>query len=483
MSTDIVYKSATELAELIRSRDISSVELTEAFIDQIESHDERINSVVVRRFDRAVDEAREADAALANGEHRGPLHGVPMTIKESYVMAGTPATWGLEPYRDNVAAKDGLAVTRFREAGAHFLGKTNVPADLADFQSYNAIYGTTNNPYDLERTPGGSSGGSAAAMAAGFSGLEAGSDIGGSIRTPAVFCGIYGHKPTWGIVPMAGHELIEGVPDADVSVCGPLARTAADLKIALDAMAGPVAREARGWKLDLEAPGITDLASTRVAIWATDELAPVASEIEMAALRIGETLERLGARVSYDARPEIDVLKSHHTYLSLMQATMASAKPADEIEKVQAHVDELDPADASSNAVIARASVMSHRDWIRHNFRRAKLQRAWDAFFDEWDVLICPQHVAPALKHDHRPFAERTINVDGKERPYGDGIFWSGIANGPYLPSTAFPAGLTNDGLPIGLQVTSASYLDNRTIEFARLLEEELGGFTPPSLD
>jgi amidase len=475
-----IFRSATELAASIRRKQISSIELTRLYIDQIERYDRDINAVVVRRFDEALQEAAAADAALARGDDLGPLHGVPMTIKESYVMAGTPATWGIESYKDNVASRDGLMVQRFKQAGAHFLGKTNVPTDLGDIQSYNPIYGTTNNPYNLARTPGGSSGGSAAALAAGFSALEAGSDIGGSIRTPAVFCGVFGHKPTWGIVPLAGHELIEGVPDPDVSVCGPLARSAEDLRLALDIMAGPTEREARGWQLRLAAPDVSAIRGLRVAIWATDEMAPVASEIEASAMRLGEVLAESGAIVSYTARPDIDPRKSHHVYLSLMTATMASGQPASEIEKIMAFVDTLDPSDTSTQAVNARAAVMSHREWIRHNFRREKLRRAWDAFFDDWDVLICPQQVVPAIEHDHRPFAERTLVVDGTEQKYATGFFWSGLANVAFLPSTAFPVGFSSDGLPIGLQATCASYLDYQSIEVARLITEVVGGFEPP---
>ena len=225
MSSEIIFKSATELADQIKNKQISSVELTQAYIDQIERFDDKINAVPVRRFDQALQEAKKADEALARGESHGPLHGVPMTIKESYVMKDTPSTWGDPKNKDNVSNKDGLIVSRFKEAGAHFLGKTNVPLDLADFQSYNDIYGTTNNPWNLEHTPGGSSGGSAAATAAGFSGLEAGSDIGGSVRTPAHYSGVFGLKPTWGIVPLAGHEIIAGVPAAPC-LCVALLRVA-----------------------------------------------------------------------------------------------------------------------------------------------------------------------------------------------------------------------------------------------------------------
>lgn len=273
--TDIYYQSARELARKIKLGEISSLALTEGYIDRIIKLDESINAVPVRTFERAISDAKRADEATARGESLGPLHGVPMTIKESYVMAGTPTTWGLEAFRHNVAGEDGLAVQRFRNAGAHFLGKTNVPANLADFQSYNTIYGTTNNPRDLSRTPGGSSGGSAAAIAAGMSALEAGSDIGGSIRNPAHFNGVFGHKPTWGVVPQSGHELVAGAPDSDLSVCGPIARDARDLQLALAVMSGPTAREAIGWKLNLPTADISSLSNLRVAVWHTDELVSI----------------------------------------------------------------------------------------------------------------------------------------------------------------------------------------------------------------
>lgn len=477
---ELAFRSATELADLIQRREITSVELTQLFIDRINRFDVDINAVPVRIFERALEDAAAADAATARGEKLGPLHGVPMTIKESYVIEGTPATWGIEAYQDNVGAADGLAVRRFREAGAHFLGKTNVPVDLADFQSYNPIYGTTNNPWNLERIPGGSSGGSAAAMAAGFSALEAGSDIGGSIRNPAHFCGVYGHKPTWGIVPMAGHELIEGVPDADLSVCGPLARSAADLALALGIMAGPSGREAVGWQLSLPDPGFTSLQDLRVAIWPTDDNAPVAAEVADRVVMVGDTLAKLGAQVSDTARPDFDAHKAHITYQSLLQSVMVSAQPPDKFAEAIAYAEGLDADDMSDGAAVARASVMRHRDWIRHNFRRERLRQAWDAFFEDWDILLCPQMALPAFAHDHRPMRERTVMVDGVERDYFEQVFWSGLITNSYLPSTVFPTGPSKDGLPIGVQAVGAAYRDYRTIEFARQIGNEIGGFSPP---
>ncbi len=480
MTQDLAFRSATELAALVRRKEISSVELTRHFIERIERLDGDINAVVVRTFERALEDAADADAALAGGDTKGPLHGLPLTIKESYVMRDTPATWGMESQRDNIADADGLAVRRFRAAGAHFLGKTNVPVDLADIQSYNPIYGTSNNPWNLEHTPGGSSGGSAAAMAAGFSALEAGSDIGGSIRTPAHFCGVFGHKPTWGIVPMSGHEVVPHVPDPDLSVCGPLARDAADLAVALDVMAGPTEREATGWRLDLPEPGFERIADLRVAVWRNEDIAPVSAETAGRVDRVAEAFAKLGATVSDTARPDFDIRKAHVVYQNLLTAVMSSGQPASRIEKIREHVATLDPADMSADAIAARASVMSHRDWIRHDFRRERLRRAWDAFFRDWDVLVCPQFAVPAIRHDHRPLAERSTVVDGAARPYMESVFWSGIVIASYLPSTCLPTGPSSEGLPIGVQIVGAPYRDHTTIECARRIAEEIGGFVPP---
>ena len=480
MALDLTFATATELAGRIAAREVSSRELTDHYIQRIEKLDSDINAVPVHTFERARADADAADASLASGKPLGPLHGVPMTIKESYVMADTPSTWGIEAFRNNTSETDGLAVQRFRSAGAIFLGKTNVPEDLADFQSYNSIYGTTNNPWDMQRVPGGSSGGSAAALAAGFSALEAGSDIGGSIRTPAHFCGVYGHKPTWGIVPLSGHELFPGVPDADLAVSGPLARSAQDLATALDIMAGPTPRESMGWQLNLPRPEIKSLADLKVAVWHTDDLAPVTQETADRVQLVADVLAKAGATVSDSARPAFDLRAAHATYQSLLTAVMSAGKSAEQIAETQAYVATLDPADGSTDAINARASVMLHGDWIRHNFRREKMRLAWDSFFSEWDILICPQMTVPAFPHDHRPFAQRTLNVDGVERPYFEPLFWAGLIIASYLPSTAFPTGPSQQGLPIGLQAVSGPYQDHKCIAFTHLMAQEIGGFVPP---
>ena len=359
------FDSATELARKIRDKDISSRELTDYFIARIEKFDADLNAVVVRDFDSARAAADAADAALSKGESLGPLHGLPMTIKESYDITGLPTTWGIPDLKDNIAIEDSDTVAKYKAAGAHFLGKTNVPLQLADFQSYNDIYGTTSNPWNLERIPGGSSGGSAAALAAGMTGLESGSDIGGSIRNPAHFCGVYGHKPTWGIVPFQGHALPGMSAPPDIAVVGPLARSAEDLALCMDLVAGADHLNAPGWQLNLPRPAKRSLADYRIAIWADDERAPVSQEVADRVQAVGDQLAALGATVSDTARPGFDIDQGFTNYILMLNAVMASGLPDEEFEAAQKEVAALDPNDDSDQAQMARASVQHHRTWLR----------------------------------------------------------------------------------------------------------------------
>jgi amidase len=475
------YLSASELSKKIKSKEITSTELSKLYIDRIEKYDDAINSVVVKIFDKALEDAEKADIAIEKGDYWGPLHGLPMTIKESYKIKNLETTWGNENFKGNLADEDGLAVQRLKNAGAHFLGKTNVPLDLSDYQSYNKIYGTTNNPWDITKTPGGSSGGSAAALAAGFTGLEAGSDIGGSIRNPAHYCGVFGHKPTHGVIPSAGHELFPNVPEPDLSVCGPMARSAEDLRMALDIMAGPKERKAIGWKLDLPDTSLKNLNQFKVAIWSNEEMAPVSQEIADRANMIGSSLSELGATVSYDARPKFDAMHQEIVYQTLLQSIITVSMSDQEVEEIQKLVDNLKPNDFSAEALIARGTVVSHRYWLRNNYQREQIKTAWQEFFKEWDILICPQQATTAFAHDQGKISERKLIVDGKEQPYFQQIFWSGLATNAHLPSTVFPTGLSNEGLPIGLQAVGGHYQDKKTIEFSRLLAKEIGGFIPPN--
>lgn len=474
---DLAFRPATDLARMIRAREIGSLELTEHYIGRIERLDGDVNAVVVRDFARARAAARDADRRLAAGEPLGPLHGVPMTIKESYDVAGLPTTWGIPPFAGNVAQGDAEVVRRLKRAGAVLMGKTNVPLALGDFQSFNDIYGVTSNPWDLGRTPGGSSGGSSAALAAGFTGLECGSDIGGSIRNPAHYCGVYGHKPTWNIVPPQGHALPGMLAAPDLAVVGPLARSADDLQLAMDVIAGPGPLDAAGWRLVLP-PAKTG--RLRVVLWPSDPYCPVDTEVADRVARVGETLARLGATVSDTARPGFDVEHACVVYLSLLWAILAAGESDEARARFAARAAAADPHDRSHGAVGARGAVASHREWLFWHNERERLRYAWHAFFADWDVLICPQSATAAFPHDHGAYDGRHLEVNGVSQPYFRQLFWAGIATVAYLPSTVFPTGLSRAGLPIGVQAVGAGYDDRTTIALAARLADELGGFQPP---
>ncbi|MEZ5561288.1 MAG: amidase [Pseudomonadales bacterium] len=479
--SDIAFLSATELAERVRRKDISCEELLRHYLERVDRYNPALNAIVVDVREQALERAREADAALARGESWGPLHGVPMTLKESYNLAGTPTTWGNPAWRENVPAEDAEAVKRLKGIGAIVFGKTNVPLALADFQSYNDVYGTTNNPYDHTRTPGGSSGGSAAALAAGLTGLEAGSDIGGSIRNPAHFCGVFGHKPTWNLLWMRGHSAPGDIrAPSDISVIGPLARSADDLDLAVRTLAGPDEITARGFQLKLPELGGKGLDALRVAVWKDDEMCPVSEEVRRRVDQVTALLRDGGATIDESARPDFSSDHSHGTYQNLLHATMASRMPDSDYQGLREHVESLDPADQSDAARVFRAQVSSFRDWSASNELRHHLRWKWHEFFKNFDVLIAPIMPTAAFAHDHRKFGERTIVVDNQEYPYFQQVFWAGLTGVAYLPSTVIPTGLNGEGLPIGLQIVGPEYGDLVTIGVARLLERAGCRFVPP---
>lgn len=477
----LAFSSATDLAQLIQQKQVSSLELTRYYIERIERFDDALNAVVVQNFERALEAAKLADASLARGHRLGPLHGVPMTIKETFHVSGLPTTWGVPEQRDHLAPSDATVVERLKAAGAHVMGKTNVPLRLGDWQTYNDIYGTTRNPWDTERSPGGSSGGSAAALAAGLTGLEFGSDIGGSIRNPSHFCGVYGHKPTYGIVPTHGHNPLGVVSAPDLNVVGPMARSAEDLELALEVVAGPDRFRSPGWRLALPPPKARTLRGLRVAIWPKEAFAPTSAEISDRVQAVGEALARAGAVVSDLARPDISPKDAYDTYLSLLGSTGLVNLPDAYYAANQAAAAALDANDASPLAVLTRARVLDHRSWSDHDEARTRDRLRWRAFFDDWDVVICPISATTAYAHDHRPKLERVLAVDTAWTSHYEHYFWVGLATVAYLPSTAFPSGLSRDGLPIGLQIIGPEYGDRTTIEVARLIARELGGFRAPA--
>ncbi len=478
---DVPFRTATQLAADLRKKKISCQELLDLYLARVEKYDGALNAIVVRDFDRARTRARAADRALARRQVWGPLHGVPMTIKESYDVAGLPTTWGVPAYAKNVAATNATAVARLLEAGVVLFGKTNVPLFLADWQSYNAIYGTTNNPWDVARAPGGSSGGSAAALAAGLTGLEAGSDIGSSIRNPAHFCGVYGHKPTWGIVPRTGQALPWQTAAVDIDVVGPLARSADDLALALSVMAGPEAIEAAGWQLRLAPPKRKRLRDFKVALMLDAPDAPVDREVQDRLQALGDFLRRQKVKVDDRARPAVDTGEAFAVYTRLLRAATSDRQSDADFEQNQAIARGLAVGDQSYYARAMRAAVLSHRDWLAANETRHRMRRAWAEFFTKYDLLLCPVAGTAAFPHDHKGERyERTLIVNGRRLPVTDHLFWAGYSGAFFLPSTAAPCGFTPRGLPVGVQIVGPQYGDLTCLAFARHLEREFQAFVPP---
>jgi amidase len=451
---DYATATAGQLARALAARQVSAVELCDEAIAAIEAKDGPINAVVVRDFDRARDAARAADAALARGEAR-PLLGVPMTVKDSQNVAGLPTTWGIEAFKGWTPKTDSTGVTRLKAAGAVILGKTNIPPHLGDWQAANPIYGRTNNPHDHARSPGGSSGGGAAALAAGMVPLEFGSDIGGSIRIPAHFCGVYGHKPTYGLVPLTGHSPppLEG-PSADVEfgVIGPLARSAADLELALGVLAGAEGELGRAFPLNLPPSRAAELSEFRVLILSSHPLAAVDREVLAPLERLAERLERLGAEVSRQSPLLPDLEAAQHTYMSMLGTIMGRGRP-------------------DATPALDTFQYLGGLDAI------AGAQAAWSELFGEFDVVLAPPFGTAAFPHQtSAEWSERRLTIDGAETPYGVQIAWPGIATFPGLPATCAPIGKTRGGLPVGVQIIGPRFEDRTPLAFATLIEREFAG-------
>jgi amidase len=478
---DIAFWPAKRLAGHLRRRKVGCLELLDHYLTRVERHNPRLNAIIATDIDGARKRARAADRALAKGEVWGPLHGVPMTIKESYDVAGLPTTWGMPALKDNIAARNALAVDRMLGAGVVLFGKTNVPLMLADWQSYNDIYGTTNNPWDLRRSPGGSSGGSAAALAAGLTGIDAGSDIGSSIRNPAHFCGVFGHKPTYGICPPRGHALPGRVAAGDISVIGPLARSAADLDIALAAMAGPDDIDGAGLHLKLPPPKKKRLRDFKVALVLDDVNVEVDRSVKDRLQALADFLARSKAKVNDRARPGFDTTHLHRTYVALLRAATSGRQTAAQFAHSLERAQTVEPDDMSYFAQMTRANVMHHRDWLAYNEERHRIRLKWAEFFKDYDLLLCPVASTPACPHDHAGERwERTIEVNGKTVPATDELFWAGYSCLAYLPATVAPIGFSQEGLPIGVQIVGPQYGDRACIGFAGLIEREFQGFVAP---
>ncbi len=483
MNRDPAFSSASALLRALRSRRIGSLELLDHYLARIERHNPALNAVVVRDFEAARKAAKARDRAARNHVATGPLHGLPMTVKESFDVAGLPSTWGMPALRGNIAQRNASAVDRLLNAGAVVFGKTNVPVLLADWQAYNPVYGTTVNPWDVTRTPGGSSGGAAAALAAGLTSLEVGSDIGGSIRNPAHCCGVYGHKPTYGLVPMAGHATPGSLFPLDIGVAGPLARSAADLELALRVLAGPDATQARSWALKLAPALQKSLADFRVAVVTDSSVAPVDTRIRTALDGLAQFLSKSKVRVSRTARPTLPEAEVYTLYIHLLRAaTCAIQNDPASLQQAIVAAARLRADDHSYRAEQLRGNTMRHRDWIVAGDRRHVLMQAWTDFFGGHDLLLCPVAPVVAFAHDHKgERATRMVEVDGRPRSVNEHLFWAGYSGVFYLPSTVAPIGRSAEGLPIGVQIIGPPGADLACIRFARLLEQAYYRFeTPP---
>ncbi len=479
--TDIVFKSAIELGKLMKARKLGAEELLDHCLTQFMRHNARVNAVVVADLDRARRAALAAEERYAAGKPLSPLDGVPMTIKESFDWAGLPSTWGDPRLKDNYPERDAEVLERMEAAGAVAYGKTNVPLLLADWQSFNEIYGTTNNPWDVTRTPGGSSGGAAAALATGMSAMEIGSDIGASIRNPAHYCGVFGHKPTFGVVPYRGHLMPGSAALSDITVAGPMARSAKDLTAMMQVLAGSDGIDARGVSISLPKPRQKTLRDFRVAVKLTSDICEVDELYRDKILEVTRALKGKVKQISFDAAPIFDDATAYENYVLLLRATATKRMPLADYEKALALAQTFDADDKSYLALMNRGFSLSHREWLRQNELRHQMRILWDDFFDDWDVMLCPAAASTAWKHDQiGERHERLIPVNGHMVSTIDQRFWAGYSGNFYLPSTVAPIGLVN-GLPCGVQIIARQYGDFESLRFAELLEELLGGFVPPS--
>ena len=454
-----LLKPATEAAAMLAGKEVSARELTEALLAWIEAANPGLGAVVALRAEEALAEAAAADQATARGGVLGPLHGVPMTVKDAFDVAGLPTTWGNPAFAGHLAGSDATVVRRLRRAGAIVVGKTNVAYMLGDFgQTANPLHGVTANPWDRARTPGGSSGGAAAAVAAGMSFLEYGSDLVGSIRLPASYCGVYGLRPSVASVPLTGFQP-PGPPAAPsdmtyLSAVGPLGRSASDLRTALQVTAGPEAPAARAWRWALARPRHSRLEDVRVGVVLDHGQAPVSGEVGAVLSDAVDALARAGATVAAGWPEGVDPVAQAESFGFQVRLFFAYQEPGDDLPPFAEVVDQ--------------------------ERRRMAARAAWGRYFQDVDVFLCPASFTTAFHHDPRPFQDRTIATPEGERPYADQVFWVAQPALPGLPAVAAPIGRSAAGLPVGAQVVGPLHEDDTAITVAELLAEVAGGYQPP---
>ena len=465
LNDDVAFWSTTRQAAAIRAGEFTSRALLELYISRIERINPAINAVITLQLAEARQAADAADARLAAGELDGPLHGIPITIKDALETQGLRSTGGATELHNNVPLRDAPVVSAVKAAGAIIFGKTNLPRWSGDIQSYNEMFGTTNNPWDINRVPGGSSGGAAAAVATGLTSFEIGTDIGGSIRFPSSFNGTFGHKPSWGVVPSTGYLDHDqgGDTEADVNVIGPLARSAEDLALLLDLLQrqdGPLVANLT--------PVPADVASLRVAAWLDDPFCPVDTEVLELLTRATDQLEASGVSVDREARPDIDPKQASELGMWLVSAAVSQTMPAENLE----------------NTAGAATPGASHLDWLNFDRERQQIRHQWARFFEDYDAILMPISFVPPFVHQQEGhFGNRTLVCNGESRPYADLIKWTILTGMAYLPASVPPIGLTSSGVPSSLQVVGAYGADYLTIALAGKIAEACGGFVPPKVE
>ena len=463
ITEEVAFWSTTRQVEAIRKGEISSRELLELLIARIEKINPDLNAIITLDLEGARRLADEADAKLKDGELMGPLHGIPVTIKDALETKGLRSTGGASELHNNIPSKDAAVVAAVKEAGAIVFGKTNLPRWSGDFQAFNEMFGTTVNPWDSERVPGGSSGGAAAAVAAGLSSFEIGTDIGGSIRFPASFCGVFGHKPSWGVVPSTGYLDHEagGTIEADINVHGPIARSAGDLEMLLKVLVrkdGPIVAAL--------APPPDDVTNLKVAAWLDDSFCPVDKEVLAVMDEAVTSLEEAGVSVDREARPDVDPEEASSLGLWLVSAAVVQSIAPETLEGLEGE---------------SASAKTSHRDWLVRCAEREIVRDKWAEFFDSFDAVIMPISFVPPFPHNQDgDFGTRTLICNGEERPYADLLRWTILTGMPYLPATTPPIGFDDDGLPISFQVVGPYGGDYTTIRLAGYIAELRGGYQAP---
>ena len=464
MDSTIATWTASRLAAAIAAKDLGSRELLDLYLDRVDRLNPGLNAVVTLDADRARAAADAADAATARGESRGPLHGLPITIKDAIEVEGVRSTGGAVELTDHVPAQDAVAVGRLKAAGAIVFGKTNVPRWSGDLQTYNEIFGTTNNPWDTSRVPGGSSGGPATAVASGLTSFDLGTDIGGSIRIPSHCCGVFGLKPSFGAVPQRGYldQVGGGSTDADINVFGPIARSAEDLELLLGVLAGPEPERALAWRLALPPARHADLSSYRIGVWLEEAACPIDRD-ELAVLHSAvERIAAAGAKVE-EAHPPIEFAAQVALFNQMILAAISPSLGPES-------------GDAMSG---------SHYQWLQAERERARLRAIWADWFETYDLLLCPVLPTPAFPHNQEgEMFTRTLTVNGDDVPYLNCVVWTGLIGVLGLPAAVPPVGRTPGGLPIGVQVVAPYLRDRDAVHAAGLIAEVAGGYeTPPGYE